>query len=145
LKVIARSPNRRPPSAAGFRERLKAREIDDLRSVVHVALEHEIVPVHARRPVLHVAFVGVQVYLLGSLGQGAPEVLLPVAQPRLQHDVRRREDDVFDAAGDWRREYPGIPQLAPPAVVSGWGDGAANGAGDYVPEATKPFSAPSWT
>src|SRR5438093_8057695 len=112
----------------------KAGEIDGLHAVVHVALEYEVVPVRTRWSVLHVALVGVEACSLRRVGQGAPEVRLPLVQPRLKQDVRRRKDYVLKPTWDGRWQKAGVPKLAPLAAVAGWDDRAAHGVGVEFPE-----------
>jgi hypothetical protein len=88
-------------------------EVNGVLPVVHVRLKHEVVPILSRWTILHVARI---IAHTGRLGQRPLEIRQPLARPRLQHYVRRREEDVLRAAGEWRRQYAGIPQppFSPP-------------------------------
>src|SRR5690242_963450 len=107
----------------------KTGEINRVRLVIHVALEHVIVPVFSRRSVLHVTLI------IGEASSGrerSTEVGEPLVEIRMHHDVWRREDHVFLAFWKRRRKQPDVPVLVQLPSVARRNDSTVDGAGYEV-------------
>ena len=102
----------------------KASQIDGIRLVIHVILENEILLVFPCRSVLHMALVVVRGR---SERERAAEVCRPSGVIRVHHDIRRREDDMLLATGNWRWKHTDVPQFVLSAGITSRNDSPVHG------------------
>lgn len=98
----------------------KARKIDRVHRVIHVGFENVIVPVFSRWTILHVALIVIEP---SRGGERSVEVSYPFVEIRVDHNVRRREDNMFRApgmGGGSRRMYQFsfLPPLQLPGTIA---------------------------
>lgn len=83
-------------------------EKDDVCTMIHIAFENKIVPVSPRWAVLHVALVILNARWL-VLAECTAEVIEPVAQLWMQHDIWSGKNNMLKAAGKGWRQHTHIP------------------------------------